>query len=214
MSNISRRDFLKTAGVMTLAVAAAGVLAGCEGQTTEPETPVIKPDQGLTETTEIGKFSFSVQDAKLVEHLPVKTDKNEVDYTKAARVVALLIAVKNNGEGAAQFGFDKLKFYINGDKADAVVEANTKISPEQAKVYFGSDTPAYLPVAATNVVADKAKADLYYVTFNFASKDGDGKFKDITSVQVRYQEDDKAKIVNYDLGALTPTKAIWEIDPA
>ena len=29
MSNISRRDFLKTAGVMTLAVAAAGVLAGC-----------------------------------------------------------------------------------------------------------------------------------------------------------------------------------------
>ena len=31
MSNISRRDFLKTAGVMTLAVAAAGVLAGCEG---------------------------------------------------------------------------------------------------------------------------------------------------------------------------------------
>ena len=29
MSNISRRQFLKGAGVATLAVAAAGVLAGC-----------------------------------------------------------------------------------------------------------------------------------------------------------------------------------------
>ena len=31
MSNISRRQFLKGAGVATLAVAAAGVLAGCSG---------------------------------------------------------------------------------------------------------------------------------------------------------------------------------------
>ena len=45
MSNISRRDFLKTAGVMTLAVAAAGVLAGCEGNTAPA------PDAGETEVT-------------------------------------------------------------------------------------------------------------------------------------------------------------------
>ncbi|MBS7019569.1 MAG: twin-arginine translocation signal domain-containing protein [Faecalibacterium prausnitzii] len=31
MSNISRRKFLKGAGVAALAVAAAGVLAGCSG---------------------------------------------------------------------------------------------------------------------------------------------------------------------------------------
>ena len=46
MSNISRRDFLKTAGVMTLAVAAAGVLAGCEGSTVpapEAGKPEVKP---------------------------------------------------------------------------------------------------------------------------------------------------------------------------
>jgi len=43
MSNISRRDFLKTAGVMTLAVAAAGVLAGCEGNTA-PAPEANKPE--------------------------------------------------------------------------------------------------------------------------------------------------------------------------
>lgn len=37
MSNISRRQFLKSAGVATLAVAAAGVLAGCS----EKDVPVI-----------------------------------------------------------------------------------------------------------------------------------------------------------------------------
>ena len=37
MSNISRRQFLKGAGVATLAVAAAGVLAGCSKE----DVPVI-----------------------------------------------------------------------------------------------------------------------------------------------------------------------------
>ena len=40
MSNISRRQFLKSAGVATLAVAAAGVLAGCSKEDI-PEVPVI-----------------------------------------------------------------------------------------------------------------------------------------------------------------------------
>lgn len=31
MTNMTRRNFLKSAGVMTLAVAAAGVLSGCDG---------------------------------------------------------------------------------------------------------------------------------------------------------------------------------------
>ena len=30
MTNMTRRNFLKSAGVMTLAVAAAGVLSGCD----------------------------------------------------------------------------------------------------------------------------------------------------------------------------------------
>ena len=42
MSNISRRQFLKSAGVATLAVAAAGMMAGCKADTPDtPDTPVI-----------------------------------------------------------------------------------------------------------------------------------------------------------------------------
>ena len=46
MSNISRRKFLKGAGVAALAVAAAGVLAGCSGSTGVPDktTPGV-PDK-------------------------------------------------------------------------------------------------------------------------------------------------------------------------
>ena len=46
MSNISRRKFLKGAGVAALAVAAAGVLAGCSGSTSVPDktTPGV-PDK-------------------------------------------------------------------------------------------------------------------------------------------------------------------------
>lgn len=40
MSNISRRKFLKGAGVAALAVAAAGVLAGCSGNTSVPDKPI------------------------------------------------------------------------------------------------------------------------------------------------------------------------------
>ena len=43
MSNISRRQFLKGAGVATLAVAAAGVLAGCSNVPDKP-TPGV-PDK-------------------------------------------------------------------------------------------------------------------------------------------------------------------------
>lgn len=42
MSNISRRQFLKSAGVATLAVAAAGMMAGCKADTPDtPDPPVI-----------------------------------------------------------------------------------------------------------------------------------------------------------------------------
>ena len=43
MSNISRRQFLKSAGVATLAVAAAGVLAGCSKEDI-PQVPEVTTD--------------------------------------------------------------------------------------------------------------------------------------------------------------------------
>ncbi len=63
MSNISRRQFLKGAGVATLAVAAAGVLAGCSKEdvpvipevTTRPVMVIFMADKGNGETVGVGE---------------------------------------------------------------------------------------------------------------------------------------------------------------
>ena len=63
MSNISRRQFLKGAGVATLAVAAAGVLAGCSGPdvpdvpgvTTRPVLVIFMKDEGDGKTNVVGE---------------------------------------------------------------------------------------------------------------------------------------------------------------
>ena len=63
MSNISRRQFLKGAGVATLAVAAAGVLAGCSKEdvpvipevTTRPVMVIFMADKGNGETVVVGE---------------------------------------------------------------------------------------------------------------------------------------------------------------
>ena len=57
MSNISRRKFLKGAGVAALAVAAAGVLAGCSGNTSVPD----KPTPGVPDKTVKIKYMLGVQ---------------------------------------------------------------------------------------------------------------------------------------------------------
>ena len=63
MSNISRRQFLKGAGVATLAVAAAGMLAGCSKEdvpvipevTTRPVMVIFMADKGNGETVVVGE---------------------------------------------------------------------------------------------------------------------------------------------------------------
>lgn len=63
MSNISRRQFLKSAGVAALAVAAAGVLAGCSKEdvpvipevTTRPVMVIFMADKGNGETVVVGE---------------------------------------------------------------------------------------------------------------------------------------------------------------
>lgn len=42
MTNMTRRNFLKSAGVMTLAVAAAGVLSGCDSSSKNPVMEDVK----------------------------------------------------------------------------------------------------------------------------------------------------------------------------
>lgn len=81
MSNISRRKFLKGAGVAALAVAAAGVLAGCSKE----DIPVV-PDVTAKDVTvkfvdrsgkEVG--STVVKDVKLTE---TKMNSNDVEAPK------------------------------------------------------------------------------------------------------------------------------------
>lgn len=63
MSKISRRNFIKGAGVAALAVAAAGMLAGCSGNdvpavpgvTTRPVTVIFMKDEGDGKTNVVGE---------------------------------------------------------------------------------------------------------------------------------------------------------------
>ena len=66
MSNISRRQFLKSAGVATLAVAAAGMMAGCS----KDDVPVI-PEVTAKNVT----VKFVDRDGKEVDSIVVKNVK-------------------------------------------------------------------------------------------------------------------------------------------
>lgn len=63
MSNISRRKFLKGAGVAALAVAAAGVLAGCSDQST--------PDTGKKRPIKL-KYMVTTQHESIVKDVPIE----------------------------------------------------------------------------------------------------------------------------------------------
>lgn len=63
MSNISRRKFLKGAGVAALTVAAAGVLAGCSDQST--------PDTGKKRPIKL-KYMVTTQHESIVKDVPIE----------------------------------------------------------------------------------------------------------------------------------------------
>lgn len=63
MSNISRRKFLKGAGVAALAVAAAGVLAGCSDQST--------PDTGKKRPIKL-KYMVTTKGESIVKEVPIE----------------------------------------------------------------------------------------------------------------------------------------------
>ena len=112
MSNISRRDFLKTAGVMTLAVAAAGVLAGCEGNKPNEETPIVTGN-----SVTVGDYTLTLKETKLfsVKHYNSdETKPNEV--TSEDRYVVVLGNLKNNNDSAEapSFGLDVKAVNLSG----------------------------------------------------------------------------------------------------
>ena len=113
MSNISRRDFLKTAGVMTLAVAAAGVLAGCEGNVAEPEKPIEMTDTAVT----IGNYTLSIKAAK---QFSISTTDNNQNTNETRYVVVVGNLLKIDEQKNSTIGFE-----WEDDSANMTAEADT-----------------------------------------------------------------------------------------
>ena len=98
MSNISRRKFLKGAGVAALAVAAAGVLAGCSDQST-PDTGKKRPIKLKYMVTkggsivkdvpiEVPALAETVTFATIKENVPADLKDYEFDSTEDKKIPA------------------------------------------------------------------------------------------------------------------------------
>lgn len=112
MSNISRRKFLKGAGVAALAVAAAGVLAGCSDQST-PDTGkkrTIKLKYMVTKGESIVKdvpievpaLADTVTFATIQENVPAELKDYEFDSTEDKKIIDGVVVIKMHKKAAAK----------------------------------------------------------------------------------------------------------------
>ena len=88
MSNISRRQFLKSTGVAALAVAAAGVLAGCSKE----DVPVIPEVTAKNVTVKFVDRDGKVVDSTIVKNVKLTETKMNSNDVKAPEgyVIAIL----------------------------------------------------------------------------------------------------------------------------
>ena len=113
MSNISRRKFLKGAGVAALAVAAAGVLAGCSDQST-PDTGKKRPitlkymvtkGESIVKDvpTEVPALADTVTFATIKENVPADLKDYEFDSTEDKKIPADgVVVIKMHKKAAAK----------------------------------------------------------------------------------------------------------------
>ena len=112
MSNISRRQFLKGAGVATLAVAAAGVLAGCSDQST-PDTGKKRPitlkymvTKGASIVKEVPfevpALAETVTFATIQANVPVDLKDYEFDSTEDKKIIDGVVVIKMHKKAAAK----------------------------------------------------------------------------------------------------------------
>lgn len=111
MSNISRRKFLKGAGVAALAVAAAGVLAGCSDQST-PDTGkkrtitlkyMVTKDGSIVRdvTIEVPALADTVTFATIKANVPADLKDYEFDSTEDKKIPTEGVVVINMHKKAA-----------------------------------------------------------------------------------------------------------------
>ena len=140
MSNISRRKFLKGAGVAALAVAAAGVLAGCSGSTSVPD----KTTPGVPDKTVKIKYMLGVQ---MVNGEPVEISVNGL----ATYVTYETIKANIPADAAARYDCAKKNYDIEKDGTVTVVlqeKAPAKpTKPVEIKYYEGTN-----PVGGTDLI--------------------------------------------------------------
>ena len=112
MSNISRRKFLKGAGVAALAVAAAGVLAGCSDQST-PDTGKKRPITLKYMVTkggsivkdvpiEVPALADTVTFATIKENVPADLKDYEFDSTEDKKIIDGVVVIKMHKKAAAK----------------------------------------------------------------------------------------------------------------
>ena len=106
MTNMTRRNFLKSAGVMTLAVAAAGVLSGCDSSSKNP----VMADETAShwyESALLGKKT-QVDDGSYTETVSVvkggNVKKEQIEKTLKAILINKGFKLKN--EGLTEFDVD------------------------------------------------------------------------------------------------------------
>ena len=140
MSNISRRKFLKGAGVAVLAVAASGVLAGCSGSTSVPD----KTTPGVPDKTVYIYYMIGVQ--------PVNGEPVEISVNGLATYVTYE-TIKANIPADAAADYDCAKKNYNIEKDGTVtVKLQKKASakptkPVDIKYYEGTN-----PVGGTDLI--------------------------------------------------------------
>lgn len=121
MSNISRRKFLKGAGVAALAVAASGVLAGCSGSTSVPD----KTTPGVPDKTVYIYYMIGVQP---VNGEPVKLPVNGL----ATYVTYETIKANIPADAAADYDCAKKNYNIEKD-GTVTVKLQKKASAKPQK---------------------------------------------------------------------------------
>ena len=165
MSNISRRDFLKTAGVMTLAVAAAGVLAGCEGN-----KPAEVPTEITKNSVTIGDYTVSLTSAKQFAVKKYENNNGQENSSnkveQETRYVVVVGNVLNNTDSQAKPAFvakaNPVNMAVNSDVAaekvkklfELTVEPSALTTNAKIENKTAAGTPVYW-VYTVNTYSDK-----------------------------------------------------------
>ena len=195
MSKITRRDFLKTAGVMTLAVAAAGVLAGCDGA----EKPVA-PETGakaLGEITKIGDMEFSVVKAVQQDDVKVELVDNAAKETVEASKLCVLMSVRNTA-AESNFNFLNVNLYVNGKRADTKGRAFAT-APEAIQKHY--DVKAFDPATGYASVKPSKTAGYYEFYIDLTETDVYGDPVPVTAAEVTYYNAVDKTAVTYTIPA-------------